>query len=72
MTDLPRGVLHRHEDGREHRHFAAGFTVGGQTVDETDGTENHEHGYFSVYGRSSGGTDSGPVVWVSDYEAGER
>lgn len=54
-----RGILHRHADGRTHRHFAAGFEIGGQVIEDQDGTEEHSH---SILGRP-GEADSGPVVW---------
>ena len=38
-----KGVLHRHADGTEHRHFRPGFTIGGQTIADQDGSEPHEH-----------------------------
>lgn len=62
MRDDQRGVLHRHEDGREHRHFSAGFTIGGQVIEDADGTEDHQH---SVLGVQPGDVqnNSGPVVW---------
>lgn len=63
MPDDQRGVLHRHEDGREHRHFSAGFTIGGQVIEDADGTEDHQH---SVLGVQPGDVqnNSGPVVWT--------
>lgn len=59
MSDDKRGKLHRHADGREHRHFAAGFTIGKQVIEDDDGSEDHSHG---VLGQPE--ITSGPVVWV--------
>ena len=54
-----QGILHRHEDGTEHRHFSPGFTIGKQVIADHDGTEKHSHG---VLGDPS--ITSGPVVWT--------
>lgn len=58
-----RGVLHRHEDGREHRHFSAGFTIGRQVIPDRDGTEQHIH---SVMGVQPGDVqnNSGPLAYL--------
>lgn len=55
------GVLHRHEDGREHRHYSEGFEIGGQVISANDGTEKHEHGILGDPTQSSG-----PVVWTAE------
>lgn len=57
-----KGILHRHEDGTEHRHFDAGFTIGGQVIPDHDGTEEHSHGKLTM-GEGRIHSDSGPVVW---------
>lgn len=63
MSDSPKGVIHRHEDGREHRHFSAGFEIGGQVRPDHDGTEEHTHGTLSLTGDGYRENVSGPVVW---------
>lgn len=42
------GVLHRHPDGTEHRHFTAGATIGKQTIPDADGSEQHTHGTVGI------------------------
>lgn len=59
----PEGVLHRHADGREHRHFSAGFTIGSQVRPDADGTEDHQHSTIRLDGAPSTTPKSGPVVW---------
>lgn len=61
---MPDGVLHRHEDGRKHRHFSKGFEIGGQIVGDHDGTEAHSHGTISMVGDGGPSNESGPVVWT--------
>lgn len=56
-----RGRLHRHEDGREHRHFSEGFTIGGQVRPDMDGSEEHSHGILG-----SDAPRSGAVVWIEE------
>jgi hypothetical protein len=68
--DDERGVLHRHADGRKHRHFAAGFTIGGQVIEDHDGTESHSHGTLRIGGGGSKDV-SGPVVWHEN-QTGEK
>jgi hypothetical protein len=65
-----RGVLHRHADGREHRHFQAGFAIGGQVIADRDGTENHHHGVMNIAGADAPHDESGPVVWTELHRGG--
>ena len=65
MTTTERGVLHRHEDGREHRHFDAGFTIGGQVIKDKDGTEDHQHSTWNMLDQSKA-NESGPVAWTEE------
>lgn len=54
---MNEGVLHRHADGTEHRHFRAGFTIGNQVIEDQDGSEDHKHG---ILGKPE---SMSPVVW---------
>ena len=60
-VDTKSGVVHTHEDGTTHQHFSAGFSVGGQVVDDRDGTEEHSHSTFNII-TGEKGPSSGPVV----------
>lgn len=64
---MPDGKLHRHEDGREHRHFSAGLRIGAQVRPDADGTQPHQH-YKIVLGSGVTTNKSGPVVWTEDEE----
>ncbi len=62
-TTQNQGKLHRHQDGTEHRHFAEGFTIGGQVRPDCDGTEAHSHGTLNMVSGESK-TTTGPMVEV--------
>lgn len=67
MTD--QGKLHRHADGTTHRHFAAGVSVGSQTIPDDDGSGPHEHGTLPLTARPDDvGTTSGRVVQLYSEE----
>lgn len=66
MTTDDKGLLHRHADGREHRHFSAGFEIGKQVIKDDDGSGEHSH-FTMIPGQpDSRGNDSGPVVWIEE------
>lgn len=63
-----RGRLHRHEDGTVHRHFSAGFEIGGQVRPDDYGDTEHRHSTIGfISGRTSDpSATSGPIVEVYD------